>query len=123
MARYGTVLVCGFIERSVEIIIIDKVRKKAHPRVLRFVKTHLNRGANYECEAIAQILERFDVDWARNFRTFMKTRDDLVQSMASAYALRNSIAHGGTANRGIHGVNDLYLAASAVIEGMLAATR
>jgi len=122
LARHGTVLVCGFIERSVELVIMDKIKNRAQPRVLNFVRRHFQRGTNYDCETITQLLERFDLDWARRFRDFLGSRDDLVQSISSAYSLRNSIAHGATANPGVRRVTQLYGDAKTVIDGLFAAT-
>lgn len=48
-------------------------------------------------------------------------RDDLAEALRSAYDLRNSIAHGGTGNRGLRGVQDLYASAIEVVGGMEAA--
>jgi hypothetical protein len=122
LAKHGIVLVCGFVERSVETVIMDKIAQRAHPRVQSFIRGYFKIGANYNCEAIAQLLERFDVGWSANFRTFLKTRDDLVEALRSAYDLRNSIAHGGTANRGLRGVQDLCASAKEVVDAMEAAT-
>jgi hypothetical protein len=122
LARHGAVLVCGFVERSVEIVIMERIQRRAQPRVLSFVRSHFKRGTNYDCEAIAQLLDRFDVVWGRKFRGFFTARDDLVQALHSSYDLRNSIAHGGDANRGLLGVQELYVSAKAVIDGLEAAT-
>src|ERR1700722_13009698 len=103
LAKHGTILICGFIERSVELVIMDHVTDRAHPRVASFVKGHFRRGTNYDCEAIAQLLDRFDLQWGKKFRNFTNSRDDLVQSVNSVYTLRNSVAHGGSGNRGIKG--------------------
>lgn len=123
LAKHGTILVCGFVERSVELIVIEKIRKLAHPRVENFIRSHFKFGRNYDCEAIVQLLERFDSKWGLNFRDFLKSRDDLVQAILSAYGLRNSIAHGGTGNRGIYGVKELFAAAVSIIEGLDAAMK
>lgn len=122
LAKHGIVLVCGFVERSVETVIMDKIAQRAHPRVQKFIRAHFKIGTNYNCEAIAQLLERFDVGWGTNFRAFLKTRDDLAEALRSAYDLRNSIAHGGTGNRGLRGVQDLYASSKEVVGGMEAAT-
>ena len=122
LAKHGIVLICGFIERSVETIIMEKVSQRAHPRVQNFIRAHFKIGTNYNCEAIAQLLERFDSGWGAQFRAFLKTRDDLVEAIRSAYDLRNSIAHGGTGNRGLKGVQDLYAAAKQVVDSMEAST-
>jgi hypothetical protein len=122
LARHGTILVCGLVERSVELVIMEKVKQHTNPRIQSFIRGHFRRGANYNCETIAQLLDRFDVEWGRRFRIFMKTNDDLVQAVISAYELRNSIAHGGTGNRGLLGVRSSYFAAKTVVEGLEAST-
>ena len=99
-----------------------KIAQRAHPRVQNFIRGYFKVGTNYNCEAIAQLLERFDVGWGSKFRSFLKTRDDLAEALRSAYDLRNSIAHGGTGNRGLRGVQDLYASAKEVVDGMEAAT-
>jgi hypothetical protein len=122
LAKHGIVLICGFVERSVETIIMEKISQRAHPRVQNFIRGHFKIGTNYNCEAIAQLLERFDSRWSAQFRAFLTTRDDLVEALRSAYDLRNSIAHGGTGSRGLRGVLDLYTASKQVVDGMEAAT-
>jgi hypothetical protein len=122
LAKHRAVLVCGFVERSVEIVVMEKIQHRAQPRVLSFIRGYFKIGRNYDCEAIAQLLDRFDVGWGRKFRDFFKARDDLVQALHSAYDLRNSIAHGGDGNRGLLGVRDLYVSAKAVVDGLEAAT-
>jgi hypothetical protein len=123
LAKHGIILVCGFVERSVELVLMERIRRRAHPRVLTFIRAHFKRGTNYDCEAIAQLLERFDTRWGNNFKKFMKDRDDLVQALTSAYGLRNSIAHGGEGNRGINGVKELFAAAVTVVDGIETAMR
>lgn len=123
LAKHGAVLVCGFVERCVEIVILDRLAYKAHPRVLSFIRSHFKRGTNYDCEPISQLLEKFDSQWAENFRVFVKQNQDVAAELTSAYALRNSIAHGGDANRGLVGVLDLYTAAKKAVDGLVNATK
>ena len=108
LARYGAVLICGYVERCAEVIIIERLARKAHPRVINFVKSHFKRGTNYNCIAISELLERFDLDWARRFREFCDSNAQHVTEIESAYNLRNSIAHGGDATRGMAGVGKLF---------------
>lgn len=122
LAKHGVVLVCGFVERSVETVIMEKIAQRAHPRVQSFIRGYFKIGTNYNCEAIAQLLERFDIAWAKKFRAFLGSRDDLVEALRSAYDLRNSIAHGGAQSRGLRGVHALYASAKEVVDGMEAAT-
>ena len=76
LAKNGIVLVCGFVERSVETVIMEKIAQRAHPRVQNFIRGYFKIGTNYNCEAIAQLLEQFDIGWSTKFRAFLKTRDD-----------------------------------------------
>jgi len=89
---------------------------------MKFLQSYFKKGTNYDCENIAQLLERFDVGWGKRFREFMNDNDDLVEAVASSYTLRNSIAHGGDANRGLLGVQQLYESVKTVVEGMISCT-
>jgi len=96
LRSYGTVLICGFVERSVEVIVLERLKSRAQSRVLNFVKSHFKRGTNYNCEAICQLLERFEPDWKNNFKDFMNDNEKEVDGLTSTYAVRNSVAHGGS---------------------------
>ena len=123
LARYGAVLVCGYVERCVEVIILERLSNLAHPRVRKFIQAHFKRGTNYDCEAICQLLERFDPDWSQKFRAFLESHDEVVAAITSAYALRNSIAHGGDANRGLSGVIEIFNSAQIAVEKLVECTR
>jgi hypothetical protein len=88
--------------------------------VQNFIRGYFKIATNYNCEVNAQLLDRFDVGWGTKFRALLKTRDDLVEALRSAYDLRNSIAHGGTGN--LRGVQEPYASAKEVIDGMEVAT-
>lgn len=122
LARLGAVLVCGYVERCVEIVVLERLQHRAHERVLNFVKTHFKRGTNYNCEAISQLLERFDSGWAREFRSEIGTNDQWEASLSSLYVLRNSIAHGGDQSRGLAGIESLYADCRLIIEALARAT-
>lgn len=108
LSKLAAVLVCGFVERSVEIIVLDRLVSRAHPKVLNFVKSHFKRGTNYDCEAIHQLLARFDPGWQTNFKIFMNDNDQIVASLTSVYGIRNSVAHGGDMNRSISGIKTIF---------------
>jgi hypothetical protein len=123
LARLGAVLVCGYVERCVEIIVLDRLSAKAHPRVLQFIKTHFKRGLNYDCEAICQLLVRFDGGWEGGFRAKISKGERLSSSLSSAYTLRNSIAHGGDGSHGLSGVEALYADCKELIVILIEATK
>ncbi len=100
LCKLGAVIACGTVERGVEIIILDRLSKKAHPRVMSFIKGHFQRGTNYTCEEIGNLLTRFDRTWGNAFTQFVRDHDVVKQSVSSCYAVRNSIAHGGAQSLG-----------------------
>jgi len=122
LARHGAVLLCGYVERSVEIIVLDRLRRKAHDRVMQFVKSHFRRGTNYDCEAICQLLERFDLNWSRKYREFINTHDAVKEALTSVYTVRNSVAHGGDQSLGARRLVDLYGYCKDAVEAIVDAT-
>lgn len=122
MARFGSVLICGNIERSVEIIILDRLQQRAHPRVMNFVKSFFKRGTNYDCAAIEQLLNRFDPSWYRNFCSFCEEHPSVREGISSCYALRNSVAHGGTGNLGLRRLKELLEASRTMIDALIRST-
>lgn len=122
LARLGAVLICGYVEQCVAVVIIERLKTRAQPRVLNFVKSHFRRGTNYNCKAIMELLDRFDPDWSRRFKEFCLVNESHVVMLDSAYFLRNSIVHGGDASRGMTGVKELYDSAQNVIDALIDAT-
>lgn len=123
LARLGAVLVCGYVERCVEVVVLDRLTTKAQPRVLQFIKSHFQKGTNYDCEAICQLLIRFDQSWETAFRSKISKNDQWSTSLVSAYSLRNSIAHGGDGNRGLLGVEALYKNCKNIVVALVEATK
>lgn len=98
--KLGAIMACGTIERCVEIIILDKVSNRAHPRIVSFVRSYFKRGLNYDCNEIEQLLIRFDREWAESFKRFSEGNSAVKEGISSCYAIRNSVAHGGAQSLG-----------------------
>ena len=92
LCKLGSVLICGNLERCVEIVISSRL-SKAPPQVTSFLKSFFKKGTNYDCEAICSLLNKFDSSWGKRFETALT--DDVKSSISSCYAVRNSVAHGG----------------------------
>lgn len=122
LCRFGAVLICGNIEQSVQIIILNRLRAKAHDHVLNFVRSHFKRGQNLDCEAIQQLLNRFDTGWYKAFSKFVEDNPDVKDGVSSCYAVRNSTSHGGTLSLGLKRLKELYEAHRKLIEGVVAST-
>lgn len=114
--RFGAVLVCGTLERSLELIVLERLQHRAQPRVINFIKSYFQRGTNYDCEAIKQLLIRFDPDWGRRFEADINASASLTESISSCYSVRNSVAHGGGGSLGGARLKELAESCVAVIE-------
>jgi hypothetical protein len=99
-SKLGCVLICGAIERSVEILITERVGGKSAPKVNSFLRSYFKRGTNYDCEEILELLYKFDSNWGHKFKAFISDNEQIKNGVASCYAIRNSIAHGGAQSLG-----------------------
>lgn len=120
--RFGTVLMCGTIERCVEIIVLNRLAHKAHPRILRFVKSHFKKGTNFDCRAVKQLLERFDPAWADKWSEYVNGSPDVDERINSLYAVRNSVAHGGSQSIGSARLKELYQITEQYVDAMVDST-
>ncbi|MGO4728029.1 MULTISPECIES: HEPN domain-containing protein [unclassified Inquilinus] len=121
--RFGTVLICGNIERCIEIILLHRIESKAHPRIISFVKSHFMRGTNFDCSAIGQLLNRFDPNWYRKFSDFVDQNADIKEGVSSCYAVRNSVAHGGAQSVGKKRLAELLDISRRLVQGVVDATK
>lgn len=124
LAKLGVVLICGYIERCVEVIIMERLRPRAQNRVLSFIKSHFKKGTNYSVNKVSELLARFDDEWEREFSNFIETNSHVCDAVRDVYDLRNSIAHGG-AGQSIttNSVKKYYESAQKLMKGLIEATR
>lgn len=113
LCKLGSVLICGHLERCIEIIITNRL-SKSPPQITNFLKKFFKRGTNYDCDKIAQLLYQFDPEWGRKFEDFLDDSDKT--SVSSCYAVRNSVAHGGGQSVGPKTLEQYYKASLSVIE-------
>ena len=106
--KLGGVMICGAVEQSVGILIIERIGDRSAPQVTLFLRAFFRRGTNYDCEAIKQLLYRFDTNWGNRFTTFVDANDRIKGGVASCYAIRNSVAHGGSVSLSPHILRQYY---------------
>jgi hypothetical protein len=70
--KLGSVLICGNLERCIEVILSERIASKSPPQVMSFLKAYFKRGTNYDCDQISQLLYRFDTTWGRDFEEFVE---------------------------------------------------
>jgi hypothetical protein len=115
LCKLGSVMICGNLERCVEHLVIERVGKRSIPQTSAFLKTFFKRGTNYDCEAITQLLFRFDSNWGRLFEDFCGRNAEIKDGVSSCYAIRNSVAHGGTGSLGYTVLKQYYEASFYVV--------
>lgn len=123
LCKFLVILMCGYIERSIEVIILERLSSRAQKRVLNFVKSYFRRGQNLKCAAIFELLERFDVNWARSFRQTMDLSGNTAEKIDSLYGIRNSIAHGGSHSLGISALKSYKEDVVKLVEIVMEVTR
>jgi RiboL-PSP-HEPN len=100
LCRLGSVLICGAVERSIEIIIDSRVCQRSVPQISSFMRSYFKKGTNYTSDQIATLLMRLDVSWGSEFERIIEANERFKTSLNSCYAIRNSVAHGGTQSLG-----------------------
>ncbi|MGJ5071576.1 HEPN domain-containing protein [Bradyrhizobium oligotrophicum] len=108
LCKLGSVLICGTVERCVEHIVIEKVGGESQPRVTNFLKSHFRAGKNFDCDAILQLMFRFDSAWGKQFEKFVEANGRIKEGVSSCYAIRNSVAHGGGQSLGPNALKQYY---------------
>lgn len=114
ICRLGSVQICGNLERCIELLITSRF-DRAPPQLRRFIRRHFERGTNYDCDRICQLLYHFDTTWGQNFETYITDNDAIKESISSCYAVRNSVAHGGSQSLGRKILRQYFEASLSVI--------
>jgi hypothetical protein len=51
----GCVLICGNLERCIEILLTERIGPRSAPQVTPFLRAYFKRGSNYDCDQICQL--------------------------------------------------------------------
>jgi hypothetical protein len=95
LCRFGSVLVCGHLERCLELIVCERFEGTMPPQMSTFLRRYFLAGKNYDCDRIVALLNRFDTAWGAALEAFIATNQRVKESVSSCYAVRNSVSHGG----------------------------
>ncbi|MFC6792157.1 HEPN domain-containing protein [Methylobacterium komagatae] len=95
LCRFGSVLVCGHLERCLELILCEKFEGTMPSQMSAFLRRYFGAGTNYDCDRIVALLNRFDTTWGVALETFIASNQRVKESVSSCYAVRNSVSHGG----------------------------
>lgn len=104
--RYICVLLCGFIENSVKIMIRNYVKKLSHTTVSNYVGTSIKNITNINDEKLKQIVGSFHKEWREKLEEMLS--DEHKEAFDSVYANRNRIAHGKDVTITYHRLKPYY---------------
>ena len=98
-AKYLCILVSGFIEASLRVLLEDYVSNKSSSKIQRFLAGYIKDITNCKTSRINEVLEKFDTQWADDFRERIKQKsnitDEIKNSIDTVITNRHKIAHGG----------------------------
>lgn len=91
-AKYSCVLVSGFLECAIYEILLNYIKTKASPGVIRYVESQLSRFTSPTSEKICGLLGSFDSQWRSAIESYLV--DEKKEAVNSLVGLRHKIAHG-----------------------------
>ena len=113
-ARYLCVFVSGFMERAIRELVIEGCRQQASEKVVRFVKSRLDRFQNAKADRVATLVGAFSSVWRDELEEFYQNGGKAA--LDSVVALRNSIAHGDPVGVTYSTITDYYAQILTVID-------
>lgn len=120
LTKYAVIRACGAIEVSFKNIVVDFCSKRSKKQVKRFIYMRVAKGsANPSQDNILNILNQFDEDWKKAYKTNLNADPDkqqLIDSLQSLVDARNDFAHGGNPTLSIADVLAHFDNAKKVIE-------
>lgn len=104
--KYLCVLVSGYIERSIQTIILDFVKNQASPDVTHFVARGLQSFTNAKMNKIFNLAEQFSAEKRKSLEA--ATDEELKDAVDSIVANRHQIAHGANIGLSFVTVRNYY---------------
>ena len=113
-SRYLCVLVSGYIENSVRLLLFEYAKKRAQPIVASYVLNRIEQFQNPTMGAILELMGRFSQDWKNELAA--QTEGELKESVNSIVGLRHRIAHGASVDLSMVPMTRYYRNAVKVVE-------
>ncbi|WP_051056106.1 HEPN domain-containing protein [Cylindrospermum stagnale] len=97
-SKYLCVLVSGFIEESLRVLLEEYARKHSSTYIQNFVETEIRYITNCKTNKIILILKQFSQAWATDFENQIQVKSritgEIKDALDSIVTNRHSIAHG-----------------------------
>lgn len=106
LVQLMTIWVSGYLEVTCRDVLLTYTERNSDEAVARFVSQNLQRMRSPNAEQILNLVRSFDEDRAKELKEFFHGR--IKESVDGVVALRNKIAHGGTADTTIANVKTQF---------------
>ncbi|MEG4197337.1 HEPN domain-containing protein [Microcoleus sp. Pol12A5] len=111
-SRYLCILVSGYIEESLRILLETYAVKNASPYIQNFVCKEIKGITNCKTNKIIDILGKFHSDWGTNFISQIAAKsnidNEIKDSIDSIVTTRHAIAHGKSVGVSYSTVSNYY---------------
>ncbi|GAX34721.1 HEPN domain-containing protein [Nodularia sp. NIES-3585] len=105
-SKYLCILISGFIEESLRVLLEEYCKDKASPNIQKFVTKQIEFTTNCNTRRITEILGKFSETWQREFTN--QIDDEIKNSIDSVVTNRNTIAHGRSVGMTYNSVFNWY---------------
>ena len=113
-AKYLCVLVCGFLENSVEICLSEYCKQRSNIQIQNYVRSQLYYFQNPKMDEIQKLFGVFSRQWQE--RLEIECKGELSDAVNSIVGNRHKIAHGGSVSLTIGGLHKYYQKALKVVD-------
>lgn len=113
-AKYLCVLVSGYLETSVRIILTDYAKNKSSPLIANYVENQISGFQNAKMGKILDLLRTFCPEWAENVK--IATEGELKDAVDSIVFNRHKIAHGESITLSYTRVSEYYKKVKDVVD-------
>lgn len=93
-ARYYCVLVCGFIENCIKIVVIDFAQNSGRSEVAAYVGSRISRFGDIGKQELSSFIHSYSNTWGKHVDSFMD--GPAGEALDSLKNIRNQVAHGGS---------------------------
>ncbi|MBS3027347.1 MAG: hypothetical protein HCA25_09695 [Dolichospermum sp. DET50] len=111
-SKYLCILVSGFIEESLRILLEKYCENKASPNIQQFVTKQIGSITNCKTEKIRQILSEFSSNWESEFTNKIKEESkidgEIKNGIDNVIINRHKIAHGKSIGMSYHNISNYY---------------
>ncbi|WP_413174208.1 HEPN domain-containing protein [Anabaena azotica] len=111
-SRYLCVLVSGFIEESLRVLLEKYCEGKAVPNIQNLVRKQIQDITNCKTNRIIEILGKFSTNWETEFRNKIESESKIDGEIKNAIDTvinnRHSIAHGRSTPMSYSNISNYY---------------